>query len=583
MKPGFGRIQSTFSASRNLTPQYYVDSFNGNDSNVGSLASPWKTLSHADTVLDVNTPLKLKYPDDTWHDAPAYWHGLRAFFPMVAGADVTKVYDVANGLVGTIVGAVKYSGTLYPGISLESNGYVDLGVDALSIGTGDQTLLATVFPVSAAAGPFVIFSNGAVAGQKGFVLQTTNQNIGYNMRTAATVVGANYESTIPGSHVVVSTIKRNNANGFKFYIDGVLKNSPGVSTTSLDVTDLSPSKHTMIGGRHATDYSYFCSCLWIKELRVYNSELSELNAVAISTEATTSMNTNYAFSSGVYYSMGIDPSYYTSTHPHLGVSGNKEGPFFPLPQIVYTGSPESHFGNPKILALNINKCNGTLPSSPGEINWIMTHEVADIGGLFLATSYNGINWQYLRAMPKPVGLNVGQCDFFIDNDDPSDFNNIHQIEFEPISGCFYETHPLNASFTEWSDVVLIFNSGITKVMNCSVVLIGSVYHMFYSTSITSPATNYMYHAICTYGAMDAINDWHNVDTGNYSGLGNIESFSFVYLGGTNWIMYYKGMGSGYENYYYSYSTDNLATFSAGTIIKSLSAPLQYSVGIIKMK
>ena len=567
------------------TPSNYVDIFNGNDSNDGSLANPWLTLTHADSVLTLNAPLKLKYPDGTWHNAPAYWHGLRAFFPMVAGADTTKVYDVANGLVGTVVGAVKYSGTLYPGISLEANGYVDLGVDALSIGTGDQTLLATVFPVSPAAGPFTIFSNGAVAAQKGCALYTGGVQFGYQMRNAATVVGAAYNSTIPAAHVVVSTIKRNNTNGFKFFIDGVIKNTPGVSTTSLGVEDLSPVKHTMIGGRHATDYSFFCACLWIKELRVYNAELSELDVVAISTEATVAMNKNYAFSSGTYFGMGIDPSWYTSTHQHLGVSGNKEGPFFPLPQMTYTGAPSIYFGNAKILPLNVNKCNGSVPSSPGEINWLMTHEVPEFatGGLYLATSHNGIDWQYVREMPGFGSMTLGQCDWFIDNDDPSDFNNIHQIIFAPTSGRFYETHPLNSSFTSWSDLVLIFDTGIIKVMDAHVIKIGTVYHMFYSTSIALPSqTNYMYHAICTYGPFSAVNDWHNVGIGNWSGLGNIESMSFVYLGGTNWIMYYEEIGAP-DNYKYSLTVDDGATWGVGVRISSLSAPFQMSVGIIKMK
>lgn len=583
--------QSSASGSSYWTPPlylYYVDSFSGDDGNDGlSASTAWKTLTYADSQLVANTPIGLKYPDGTWRQAPAIWHGLKAFFPMVAGADTTKVYDVANGLVGSIVGAVKYSGTLYPGISLESNGYVDLGVDALSIGTGDQTILATVFPVQPTAGPFVIFSNGAVGGQKGWALYTSGQGVGYQMRNTTTYISNTYACTIPAPHVVVSTVKRNNVNGGKFFIDGVLQGVVA-DTTPLGVQDLSPLKHTLIGARQATDYNYFCTSLWIKELRVYNSELSETDAIAISTEATTSMNKNYAFGSGVYYSMGIDPSWYTSTHPHLGVSGNKEGPFFPLPQMKLTGSPTPGFGNASILALNTNKCNGTTASQVGEINWLMMYQAPKIDdggyyGLYLATSHNGIDWNFIYVLPNTAIKS--QCgDFFVDNDDPSDFHNIHIHLEEVISGKVYEIHPLDATFTGWSDQIQIFDTGITKIQNTIILLIGSTYHMFYSTSIALPSqTNYMYHAICTYGPFSAVNDWHNVDIGNWTGLGHLESMSFINLGGANWIMYYKGIGTGNEKYYYSLSTDNLATFSAGTEIKSLSAPLQMSANVLKLK
>jgi hypothetical protein len=591
IKIRIGGLKLGTSGSSSWTPPsylYYVDSFSGDDGNNGlSAITAWKTLTHADSVLTANTPIGLKYADNTWHQAPAIWHGLKAFFPMVAGADTSKVYDVANGLVGTIVGAVKYSGTLYPGISLESNGYVDLGIDALSIGTGDQTILATAFPVSPAAGPFVLFSNGAVAGQKGWALYTSGQGFGYQMRNTTTYISNSYACTIPAPHVVVSTIKRNNANGGKFFIDGVIKNSPGVATTSLGVQDLSPVKHTLIGARQATDYNNFCASLWIKELRVYNLELSEADAVAISTEATTSMNKNYAFSSGIYYSMGIDPSWYTSTHPHLGVSGNKEGPFFPLSQMKLIGSPRTGFGNAMVLALNTNKCNGTTPSNVGEINWLMLYQVPEAPNLYfgsyLATSHNGIDWNFIYELPN-TAINVQFGDFFVDNDDPSDFHNIH-IHLEGTStGKIHEIHPLDATFTAWSDQVQIFDTGYIKLQNTCIVLVGSTYHMFYSISIALPSqTNYMHHAICTYGAFSAVNDWHNVDIGNYTGLGNMESMSFINLGGANWIMYYKGIGVGNEKYFYSLSNDNLATFSAGTEIKSLSAPLQMSANIMRMK
>ncbi len=90
----------TQAVTNNTLSYHYVDVFAGDNGDDGSIDSPWLTLAYADTQLATNANLKLKYPDGTWHRSPAIWHTLRAFFPMVAGADTSKVYDVANGVVG---------------------------------------------------------------------------------------------------------------------------------------------------------------------------------------------------------------------------------------------------------------------------------------------------------------------------------------------------------------------------------------------------------------------------------------------------------------------------------------------------
>jgi hypothetical protein len=82
--------------------------------------------------------------------------------------------------------------------------------------------------------------------------------------------------------------------------------------------------------------------------------------------------------------------------------------------------------------------------------------------------------------------------------------------------------------------------------------------------------------------MTAVNDWTTIQTGDWSGLGNVESFSFINLGGTNWILYYLDLDAP-RKCKYSLSTDDGATWSAGVIIASLSTPLQFSVGVIKLQ
>lgn len=295
----------------------------------------------------------------------------------------------------------------------------------------------------------------------------------------------------------------------------------------------------------------------------------------------TGENINHIFGSGSFLSMGMDTTYSIppATNFYLGKALQNTGAFVPAAAINYTDAPTTGRGNAKILPLNINKCNGTTPVVEGEINWLMTHETITLTPMYVAKSHNGVDWQYITTLPVATPIIAGQSDFFVDNNDPSDYHNIHVISFRPSTGTFHETHPLNANFTEWSDFITIFDSGIIQVFNCTILLISGTYHMFYSTNYDGH--HYMYHATCTYGAFTEDNDWANTQTGNWSGLGDIESFSFINTGGANWILYYYDITT--TQYKYSLSTDNCATWSVGTVIPSLSTPLQFSVGVIKLQ
>jgi hypothetical protein len=280
---------------------------------------------------------------------------------------------------------------------------------------------------------------------------------------------------------------------------------------------------------------------------------------------------DYPFPAGTFYAMGIGTNYYTSTDPRLFLSANKEGQFIPFVNITYTGRVGTHFGNAKILQISTNK-------------WLMTHEVVDIG-IALAKSTNGINWEYLCLLPLISGTDLyGQGCFIIDNDDPTDFNNIHVIGFRPVEGYFYETHPLNSDFTQWSDMVMFFNTSVPKVYNCEIILVSGVYHMYYSRYNTGTGTHYMFHATCTENPFEAVNDWANQDVDDWSGLGDfVESMSLINLGGANWIMYYFDNTEFTYKTRYTLSDDNCATFGTSVGIYSVSVPLSYSTGIIKLK
>jgi hypothetical protein len=214
----------------------------------------------------------------------------------------------------------------------------------------------------------------------------------------------------------------------------------------------------------------------------------------------------------------------------------------------------------------------------------MTHEnYGEEYGLTLAKSSNGVNWEFVLLLATDDIRVAGQSCFFIDNDDPTDFNNIHVIGFMPTEGYFYEKHPLNSSFTEWSDWVMFFDTGNPKVYNCEIILVDGVYHMYYSRYDTDTGTHYMFHATCTYDPFLATNDWANQDVGDWSGLGTfVESMSLINLGGSNWVMYFMNLNAFYE-YQYTLSDDNCATFDTAVSIYSLSSPLNYSAGLIKLK
>lgn len=410
---------------------------------------------------------------------------------------------------------------------------------------------------------------------------------------AAAPVGYTKDADIP-----TDTLNHNGADSYLVPIAGTMDRSS--STTCTYMASLATYGHyykaTLKNGLHsseATNYNllnYFKPDYKGKNFIKRNGRIItdwvNYNTNKTGSDYTkaitwTGENINHIFGSGSFLSMGMDTTYSIppATNLYLGKAISSSGAFVPAAAINYTDAPTTGRGNPKVLPLNVNKCNGTTPVAEGEINWLMTHEVIIGSPLYVAKSHNGVDWNFITTLPAATPTIAGQSDFFIDNNDPSDYHNIHVISFRPNTGTFHETHPLNANFTEWSDFVTIFDSGIINVYNCTVLLIGSTYHMFYSTEYDGH--HYMYHATCTYGAMTAANDWHNVQTGNWSGLGDIESFSFVNTGGSNWTLYYYDLTAG--NYKYSLSTDDCATWSAGTVIPSLSTPLQFSVGIIKLQ
>ena len=572
----------SYSVTNNIV-NYYVDVFNGNDSNAGTINHPFATLAHADSVLSLNAPLKLKYPNEKWVIAPAYWHGLKALFPMFNDGITKNCYDVANGitglsLAGTTLLAFQSNGIAFDGTG---NSCIQFGTGVLGMGTGDETIIVNIRPTFNDNSLHAIFSNGAFGGEVGHGIPQNNKEFGFQLRNAGTIV-YNYTDaqTIPGNYIIAATVKRNDSNGLKIYLNGVFKNSPGDSTVSLGVQDLtSTTRNTYIGAGPAQVYPIKAD--WIKELRVYNTALGQSDITAAYNEMVSNGSVVFPFSSGDYYAMGIGPTYGANV-VSLFQGFNQAGKFHKLPEVTYTGAPTSGFGNAKVLPLIKNKCNNTIIPQVGEVNWLMTHEIITANPMYVATSYDGIHWAYLTQLPANC---LGQGDFYVDNGDPSDYHNIHVISFVPATGKVYETHPTTAGFTTWSDAVCIFTHSLitpTYLWNESIVLIGGVYHMLFSDD-----NHYMVHAICTHDPFTLSNDWTITQTGDWSSLGTCESYSLFNIGGNSWVLYYLEINTGtpaHSLYKYSISNDNLVTWSTGVEIAELSYPkLQYSCSFVKLK
>jgi len=366
----------------------------------------------------------------------------------------------------------------------------------------------------------------------------------------------------------------------KLFVEGESAASP-VSTVGLGTDDLTlATAKTLIGARDQSGtIAYYLTAPWIKELRIYSSALDDTNAIAASQEAMASRDVTYPFESGQYLTAGIEEDYYTSVKPIFSISNSYTGPFFPVTQTTYTGRPIQYIGNIRVLPLNINKCNGTIPPCAGELNWLMCHIVPNQNGLqYFAKSHNGINWEYISQLPG-AGIGIALGAFYVENNDPTDYNNIHLIASKALEGKVYESHPLNAQFTEWSDLVLIFSISPDDLFRPDIQKIGATYYMFYTRDIAP--NRHLAYATCTFGPVSAVNDWTETEPDDWLGKGNIESCNFFNLGGSNWVIIYLDVTT--FKYYYATSADDCMTFSAGMVINSLSAPLQYNVGAIKME
>jgi hypothetical protein len=412
---------------------------------------------------------------------------------------------------------------------------------------------------------------------------------------ASTISGYTKDADIP-----VDSLNHNGADSFLMPVSGTMDRSNVTTCTRLAVDVVDPFRYLVgfKGGLHSVECknrniaSFFNDDYRGQNFIKRNGRIIT-DWVNYATNKTgsdydkvigwTGEDMTFAFGSGRYLSMGIYHPYSTSICLRLGASLLKEGPFYPVAEPTLAGKGSvTHIGNGSVLPLNIDKCNGTTKPLSGEINFLLVHESMGLNGnLHLYTSYNGIDYVHKLIMPTCGATTIWMESWFVDNDDPTDYHNIHYIGFSTGDKTIYESHPLNANFSVWSDFIPIFTTTLTPY-NAIIWVMGGVYHMFYSAYDSGANTHYMHHATATYGAMTSINDWADIQTGDWSGLGNSESYSLINYSGTSWILYFWEMVSGsYQNY--SISTDDCVTWSAKTRIDSLNNPLEVAAYINKLK
>lgn len=574
---------------------HYVDAISGSgsDSNPGTAALPWATVAQADAALPANAPLKFKYPDGTWHNAPAYWDTLKWLFPMVRGVDPTKVYDVASGLVCTITGSVAYpslSGASGIQIATHLYGWVDCGDGTLGIGTGDQTVLVRGYMQACASENMLtggtLVSNGSLGGGvAGWSLMSTpaaDCKLYTQLRNADSYVSAMSDTlALVGAHSFGHTVDRSSATGIQDYLDGsAVATGDGSALDGQDLTNA--SAHGAIGARHDGSVAYhFATFRWLNEVRIYASALSPGVVAAAGTEMAVRDGAGWGkFPSGTYYALGQDGGWATSTTLHLWQAFPQTSPQFAEVTHLgsYTGRAASGFGNPTAICVNASRCNGTTASQVGEINWVMTHEVPPSAtARYVATSYDGLHWEYKAQLGTSGGgsVDVGAGTLLCDGD-CSNYQNVHDIGFEN-NNVILESHPTAADFSSWSTPVVIYTvPGDVNAYNPGVYKIGSTWRMIYSYK--SGATRVEHRASCSTGCFTATNDWTEDKTGDWMGLGAIETPSILHLGGTSWRLFYVDIADDFK-VKYADSADNMETFSVGATVPTMT-DLSTGVGVM---
>lgn len=520
------------------TAPHYLDVVGGNDSNNGlTPATAWATGAHADAVLPVNAPMRVKFLNGSWYDAPRYWHTMKAWFPFVPTATTdTTVRDMWGGLSCTIVqGITTWSqpdGSASPsvppvGLSFMPNGgtvaYADCGAGALGGGTGDMTIAMSLLSNYASTGDYyAAVSNGAIYPNIGWGIQQKAGTFLAAFRSSSTAVV--YCSGTPATaanhpHTVIGTLTRNSATGVQVYIDGTQVGTCGEgshsSTAIGSATITNSTAHTLIGGSWVSGAIGSALAMnRVSEIRVYGSALASADAAFASAEMRRRANhwgAGLGFGRQLYLFMGSHGNSETGAdntmYERASRTGNDDFEDWTW-NTSYDQNGLIEYGNPIIAVLNPLKALGVIPSYAGEVNCIQSVTVAETtttnGPDQIAVSSDCRNWTRVAILSP--GNNWSGVAWWLEDGYQTDISKIHLMTFDPgfpgytTPTSLWEQHPTVANFSAWTAPVLLHSFTQrqwpgTEFYNMAFWQRGATWYMFYSNN----SDRYMRVGTCTAG------------------------------------------------------------------------------------
>ena len=524
---------------------HYVDSAGGNDSNTGTQANPWLTLAHADAVLALNAPLKLRYPDGSWYLAPADWHGIVAFFPFVRGAG-NFAYDVANGnnfafaggLTGANVFRWKYNG-------LQLANHLDYltgpGDSVFSLGTtGNVSVVTTSVTNWAPAAGSALFGYGGHT-TPGFGLLAWTTVPQFNVIATDTTLMQVAASSRPSTalHTVVGTFQRSSATGLNLYVDGVSAATP-VSTVAFGAKTVTSGIAAGIGSLYRSGgWNDILSTDSLSRIIIYNRSLTSTEVAAVSAEANAAVIGFKYYAAGFWG--GFSASFtmatllspdgiYCYSHPNTTDFGGTRG-----------------IGNPYVWKQDATHW------------WANVQDTQLPGGMTIASSPNGWDWTSIAHTSGYGGWYVSGPWFIDPADGTVHIVGVYAVAPEPayVAG---EIHPTSQDMTTWSSPATL--SGIPSNQDLPVMVYLPL--GFPSTPyclVTSDNTSYLFGMWCSSSLLGTYTRVH-ADGWNSSAYGESPSLLQDSANPHHWKMWFvHNGGANAWLYYYMDSYDDCATWS----------------------
>jgi len=179
----------------------------------------------------------------------------------------------------------------------------------------------------------------------------------------------------------------------------------------------------------------------------------------------------------------------------------------------------------------------------------------------VASSTNLSDWSHVTQVDVSAISGTGNVwapEWF--NDPDTGITHIFFASNKSGSYKMYEVHPTNAQFTTWSTPVLVTGTGFPGMIDAFVVKKNGIYNLWYVATSTP--------AYIEYATSTSLTSGYNIaESGDWAGWdGNVEGESLVQVDSDTWRIYMDDYSGVDEEYYYSESNDDWATWSDRTQI-----------------